>query len=77
MLVSGLLKQCDVLPRVPRAEHAFSGQTLVRGKESGPLEFNLASWAYTAFGGDQGIAESMNLAIDFCWIRDGASDLLT
>jgi len=38
---------------------------------------NLASWADPAFGGNHGIAESVNLAVDFCWIRDGASDLLT
>jgi hypothetical protein len=38
---------------------------------------NLASWADPAFGGNHSIAESVNLAVDFCWIRDGASDLLT
>jgi hypothetical protein len=28
LLISGLLRQCAVLLRVPRAERAFSGQTL-------------------------------------------------
>ena len=46
----------------------------VRSRIEDP-KFNPASWAYPAFCGDQGIAESVNLAIDFCWIGDGASDL--
>jgi hypothetical protein len=29
LLISGLLRQCAVLLRVPRAERAFSGQTLI------------------------------------------------
>ena len=34
------------------------------------------SWSHAALGGDQGVAERVNLAINFCWIRDSASDLL-